>query len=199
VAVADKKGLVEIGMLEIKKGNISGIYNRVKFQNVGVITSLEFSPNGSRLVVGSVGEVIHMYSDHGVLIFKYSVRENSTERPAFNPVFSPDGSRLLVDGGECVCVLNTETGKTVLKLKPGVWSRTNLRPAFNQDGTRIVTGSPEGKAAYIWDANTGERLLTLQYPFQVTAIGWSNDGTKLAVGTADGTIEIRNAGPARKP
>jgi WD40 repeat protein len=59
-----------------------------------------------------------------------------------------------------------------------------------------VTGNHDTKTAYIWNARTGERMLTFQYPSHVTSVAWSNDGTKLAIGTFDGRIEIRSAGPA---
>jgi WD40 repeat protein len=193
--IGSKDGTIEILMF---KGTKSTATSAPKIRDNGPITSLEFSPDGLRLVVASVGETIRMFK-HSLrheLLFTYSPRNTSKEPPLFRPVFSPDGSQLLVDGEKCVCILDANTGKVIFELKPGIGFRPGFRPAFSPNGDRIVTGNYDHKTAYIWNSRTGERMLTLQYPSHVTSVAWSADGTKLAVGTFDGRIEIRDAGPA---
>ncbi len=57
--------------------------------------------------------------------------------------------------------------------------------SWSPDGTKVVTGSLDGKAI-IWDAVNGQRLLNIRefssdFYVQVNAVAWSPDGTKLAI------------------
>jgi WD40 repeat protein/DNA-binding SARP family transcriptional activator len=56
---------------------------------------------------------------------------------------------------------------------------------FSPDGTRIATASREGTAK-VWDAATGEELLTLpRHTSIVLAVAFSPDGTRLATASPD--------------
>jgi len=82
-----------------------------------------------------------------------------------NLLFSPDGSHLiLAGGGACATVWNlSETGplQPVLSvddspkpLPPGIGPNPARSIAFNQDGSRAVTGTDD-RGAVIWDVKTG--------------------------------------------
>jgi WD40 repeat protein/DNA-binding SARP family transcriptional activator len=65
-----------------------------------------------------------------------------------------------------------------------------LEAAFSPDGTRIATGSMEGTAE-VWDAATGEVLLTLSgHTGPVGGIAFSPDGTRLATASEDYTARV---------
>jgi WD40 repeat protein len=56
---------------------------------------------------------------------------------------------------------------------------------FSPDGSRLVTVSPDG-LAIIWDAHTGEKLLTLSEGSSLYWVVFSPDGSRIAVANFDG-------------
>ena len=54
--------------------------------------------------------------------------------------------------------------------------------AFSADGKRIVSGS-EDKTVKVWDAATGQEVLTLKgHTGQVTSVAFSPDGKRIVSG-----------------
>jgi len=64
--------------------------------------------------------------------------------------------------------------------------------AFSPDGTRFVTAG-EDKAASIWNAVTGEPVLTLYHGAPVLVAAYSPDGTRVATASADGKARLWDA------
>ena len=70
--------------------------------------------------------------------------------------------------------------------------------AFSPDRSRLATSSLDRKAL-IWDANTGELLMTLSgHTGTVGSLAFSSDGNHLATGSEDGTARIWNIGLSRE-
>ena len=56
--------------------------------------------------------------------------------------------------------------------------------AFNHDGTKIVSGSADGKV-HVWDVNTGQQIgKALQHQDTVYSVAFNNDCTKIVSGIA---------------
>jgi WD40 repeat protein len=66
------------------------------------------------------------------------------------------------------------------------WVRSG---AFSPNGTRLAAASSRNTAG-VWDATTGEVLLTVQHSKWVTGVASSPDGTRLATASADKTERI---------
>jgi WD40 repeat protein len=61
---------------------------------------------------------------------------------------------------------------------------------FSPDGTRLATAS-EDRTAKVWDARTGQELLTLKgHTGAVHCVCFSPDGTRLATASQDGTVKV---------
>jgi WD40 repeat protein/serine/threonine protein kinase len=124
--------------------------------------------------------------------------------------FSPDGRRLGSAGGDTVRVWDAATGQELLTLTGHASRRTvdeDGRPlppgslsisgtsgmAFSPDGRRL--GSAGGDdTVRVWDATTGEKLLTLKgHTSRVRAIAFSPDGRRLASAGRDQTVRIWDA------
>jgi WD40 repeat protein len=132
-------------------------------------------------------------------------------------VFNGDGRRLVVgsgDGGHWsgeATVWEVASGKRILSLPhEGIF----VSAAFTPDGQRLATISMTTRFVSeikIWDATTGEALLTLsEHPVFGDSNGtrdnsgpgklfFSPDGHRLLALNADGTLSIWNATPWSAP
>jgi WD40 repeat protein len=62
--------------------------------------------------------------------------------------------------------------------------------AFSPDGKRLATASFD-KTVKVWDATTGQELLTLRgHSDLVNSVVFSPDGKRLASASPDGTVQI---------
>ncbi len=70
--------------------------------------------------------------------------------------------------------------------------------AFNQDGTRVVSGS-EDKTVRLWDAKTGKQLLVLRgHTDAVSSVAFSPDGHRIASASKDKTVKVWDGSPLAK-
>jgi WD40 repeat protein/class 3 adenylate cyclase len=98
-------------------------------------------------------------------------------------VFSPDGSHLATISADGTSKLwDTLTGKELFTLHEE-HSAIPFRVAFSPDGSQIVVaniaGTSEGWAS-IWDADTGQKILTLPHQSgYVRSVSFSPDGTHI--------------------
>jgi len=103
-------------------------------------------------------------------------------------VFSPDGSKLVIDAFGGAEVLDAATGKVLLEV--GGVADTSFAAAISPNGRRVAAGGA-GDIATVWDAVTGKKLLTLGgHSDSVEDIAFSPDGRKLATASADTTAKV---------
>ncbi len=77
--------------------------------------------------------------------------------------------------------------------------RSVLCVAFSPDSRRLATSS-EDQTVRLWDAETGQEVLTLHgHTDIVPSVAFSPDGNRLVSAGADGTVQIREAAPATDP
>lgn len=139
-----------------------------------------FSPN-----MDSVAFVFDEY----LYVWAYPGGELLTQSPAFwyaldFPQFSADGKRLAVftqNYGKELAVYDTDTWQVISQITPPGGGAH--RAALSPDGSLLAT--VEGKDAadiYLWDANTGEQVGTLDEPLEaILAMTFTPDGQLLFV------------------
>jgi WD40 repeat protein len=109
--------------------------------------------------------------------------------------FTGDGRRLAAAGeDETFTAWDLQSGTVVLTLR-----NAGARVAFSPDGQRFA--SARGRTVKLWDARTGEEILTLSgHKGWVTGLAFSGDGHRLATASEDGTLKIWDGAPlADKP
>jgi WD40 repeat protein len=137
------------------------------------VTSVAFSPDGLRVLTGSFDNTARLWdARNGKLLATLSDHESFVTSVAF----SPDGLRLLTisrpslrGSGLTARLWDPRTGPIVLS-DQYVTSGT-----FSPDGRQLLTGSET--ASCLWDARTGQKLLTLgEHQSFVTSVFFSPDG-----------------------
>ncbi|MFI5043811.1 MAG: WD40 repeat domain-containing protein, partial [Acidimicrobiales bacterium] len=158
-------------------------------------TPVAFSPDGHTLAVGDRRGRVRLFDTEagralGPPITIYSV-------PIVSLGFSPDGRLLVVmsnvtpaNGAHVVDI----AARSVQALEPAV--PFALGPAFTPDGSELVLTSLSGAQAFRFPVSDGE--VGVGSPIDalqgtVASASYSPDGSRLAVGTANGTLEFLDA------
>ncbi len=155
----------------------------------GAVRSVAFSPDGQRIVTGSLDGTAKAWdaaSGKELVTFK-------GHRAGIKSVaFAPDGQRIATGSDdETVKVWHSTSGKELLTIK-GHHSKVNS-VVFAPDGQRIASGSAD-QTAKVWDAASGNELLTLRgHSSWVLSVAFSPDGRRIATGSEDKTARVWEA------
>lgn len=141
-------------------------------------SSVACSPDGKVIAVGARGMVLVLDATTGE-----RQRELKCQAGAVIAVrFSPDGARLataVVAG--TLQLWDVRTWQVALELK-------GTALAFKPDASGLATTAED--AVGLWDARTGDKLLTLRAAARVSDMSFSPDGQRLACARSDGTIQF---------
>ncbi len=103
--------------------------------------------------------------------------------------FSPDGASIAVAYTNPVArVIDTRTGDVALELAHELSINS---VAWSPDGTQLATVDPDSDAPILWDAASGERVMTTTVESAIANIAFSPDGN-LLVGGGE-TVQLWNA------
>jgi WD40 repeat protein/transcriptional regulator with XRE-family HTH domain len=163
--------------------------SRVQFAFPGQFYSVYYSPDGSRLAMGSLdGTVTVVDTANGQELLSFAAHAAVVADVAF----SPDGKRLATSSDDkTVKVWDAATGQELLTLS-GQSDRVSAI-VFSPDGKRLATASQD-RTVKVWDALTGQELLSL--PDQIdpaTNVSFSPDGKRLITGMGDSTVKVWDA------
>jgi WD40 repeat protein len=141
----------------------------------GSVSSVAFSPDGTRLASGSYDCTVKVWDAHSGQCLQ--TLEGHSD-PVSSVAFSPDGTRLASGSYDCtVKVWDAHSGQCLQTLEGHGDSVTSV--AFSPDGTRLASGSYDS-IVKVWDAHSGQCLQTLEgHDDFVTSVAFSPDGTYL--------------------
>jgi WD40 repeat protein len=181
-------GYGEIGG-ESRGADLSGsrlrAYTILHYEHSEEIFSINYSPDGKRIVSGNLGGKIKEWDvETGECIRTYEGHSGQV----FSVSYSHDGERIVsgswdntikewkVRTGECIRTYEGHSGQV-------------FSVSYSYDGERIVSGSLDNKIKE-WDAGTGECIKTYEEHFiEVISVSYSPDGTKILSGSWDNTIK----------
>jgi WD40 repeat protein len=159
----------------------------------GVVTSVSFSPDGSRLATDTVkGAVIR-----DTITGKEIVTTGEHSDSVWSVSFSPDGQRLATGSEDKTAkIWDAAIGKELLTFRGHSGSIEAV--AFSPDGRTLATAS-EDSTAKTWDAATGKEIRTFQgHSGPVRAVAFSPDGRTLATAGTDKTAKIWDAATGKE-
>jgi WD40 repeat protein/serine/threonine protein kinase len=165
-----------------------------------MVTSVAFSPDGTRIVTSSWDETAKVWDAETGMILLYLKAYNNRVRAS--AAFSPDGTRIVTSGASNypepgqAKVWDARTGRHLLDLKGHATDVASA--AFSPNGTRIVTFGggqyPASAEAKVWDARTGTHLLDLKgHTQQIQSVAFSPDGMRIVTGSEDQTARVWEA------
>ncbi|KAJ1300444.1 hypothetical protein OPQ81_005262 [Rhizoctonia solani] len=160
----------------------------------GLVLSVRFSPDGTRIVGGSNGEdvriVVWDVSDGKNLFGSLDGHSGWVRSVSYSPngVLIASGS---YDG--TIIVWNAYTGEMAL---PPLTAHSNwvLSVDFSPDSTRLVSSSVD-VTIRIWDVQTGEIMFELLHGHEhwISSVEYSPDGTQILSLSYDMSVRIHDA------
>src|SRR5262245_36502797 len=163
-----------------------------RYRGTMPITAVEFSPDGSQVLVGGYHELTVWNTSDGTLIR----RMGGVGQRTYAIHFNPDGQMLAVACGAPgkhgeVRLLKPDSGELVKVL--GTTTDVVFDCAFNPQGDRLATAAADG-VVRIFDVASGSEQLTItSHSDWVFAVAWNSDGTQLATGSRDKTAKVFDA------
>ncbi len=144
------------------------------------ITSVAFSPDGNRALVGSYDGVVRLWDVNGW----QEIRQFPVSHGLWSICFSPDGTQALTAGGDgtqgVIRLWSLADGEEVQRYvghKFGAWDAV-----FLPDGQSLLSAGQDGTVRQ-WNTDTGEQIRMFPHEAQVTRIALSADGQWLLAGT----------------
>ena len=192
---ANVKDVLEVppGFLVLRQG--------VMPHQIPQISTFAFSPDGRKLVSGTLGGKVQMWNAETGLplapLLPGEEPDNGTARkepdnfiityqePIIALAFSPDGVLLAVGSNKRIRMMGSQK-QTRLKEVP----HGSTALVFSPDNTMLITGLRFG-GIELWDLATGDKLTTLDgHTEQVETLKFSPDGKTLVSTGHDGTILV---------
>ena len=169
--------------------NLTDASHMVIEGNEDWINSVDFTPDGSRVISGSTDGAIRVFS----AVTGEQVQELAGHgSPVFAVASSPGGIYAVSGAADMtVKIWNSVTGALVTTLRGHEGVVTSL--CYSRDGTRLVSGSTD-QTLRIWNVATAseERIIT-HTDASVDCVAISTDGSVIASGADDGIIRIWDA------
>ena len=152
-----------------------GVLLRTRYtdETGGKFYNVAWSPDGQFIAAGAID--YKLWRSDGTEIFHYTL----SGTPAWALAWSPDSQRWVIGDENGRAHMYDTSGQALAELDDPVGDINCL--AWSPDGRFLVGGDGVG----VWQAD-GRRLalLAANSPSAVTAVAWSPDGTKFAVGAA---------------
>jgi WD40 repeat protein len=154
------------------------------------ISALEFSPDGKKLVSGTMDGRVQMWNtETGVELTPFLAGPNMDEAVNQDPIttlaLSSSGTLLAVGSEEKICLFGSSQQP---RLKDVPHSTKSL--AFSPDDTVLLAGLRNGRIE-LFDMTTGEKINTLSgHTSTVEVLVFSPDGKTLVSTGQDGTILV---------
>ncbi len=164
---------------------VLNIREKNKLEHQGFVNSVEFSPDGERIVTASSDGTAKVWNKQGQLLHTLEGHQggvNSAE-------FSPDGERIVTTSYDHTAKVWDKQGQLLHTLEghqDGIWSAE-----FSPNGERILTASADGTAK-VW-GKQGQLLHTLEgHQDWVTSAEFSSDGERIVTASRDSTAKVWN-------
>ncbi|KAF8761810.1 Encoded by [Rhizoctonia solani] len=156
--------------------------------NIGLTLAVAYSSDGSRVVVGFVGDAVGIYNayDGEVIVGPLIGHTDAVKSVSF----SPDG-RFIASGSKDKTIRLCDAFNGTLIGNPMEHAEAVNSISFSPDNLRIVSGCDDNKI-WVWSVADGTLLLGLLegHSEPVNSVTFSPEGTLIASGSSDRTVRL---------
>jgi len=144
------------------------------------VLTIALSPNGKTVASGSRDGKVRLWD---VETKKVVARWTGHTDAARSLCWTVDGERVVSGSNDgTIRVWDVESGNTVLgPIKTG--HQLVLAVIYSPDTTKIATGGFFETGFKIWDAKTGNLILTIKHDYPVYSLAWTSDQKKFFTGS----------------
>jgi WD40 repeat protein/serine/threonine protein kinase len=158
----------------------------------GMFGSGKLNPNGTKYVSSATDKLVRMWDvASGTQLYDFPANQQFMDDIQFDPT----GERFVNCSSGSMDVRDTRTGERVTELRLGTDKESDqtFSLRYNRKGTKLITAHSSGLAR-VWDARTGEVLLTLRGHSRILiAADFSPDGTRIVTAGDDKTLRVWDA------
>lgn len=160
----------------------------------GGIENLVWNPSGTRFATSAEDGTVRIWTITASNTLQQSQHfgvdpDEGIYAWATDLAWSPDGNRIAASTSDgTVKIWDTNNGN-LLQILPHGPERV-LSVTWSPDGSRIISDYTD---LYVWDAVSYTLITTWANQAETLVMAWDSSHNLLALGNADGTIQIRNA------
>lgn len=176
---------------DITDGEITAQYSHDDY-----VTSIDFSPDGSRLISGSRdGTIIIWDMAKGEEISHITYDPENWGDVINSVAFHPNGEWIATGGLDgSIRIWDTTTLSEIIRINHEIDATSiNFNEvndiSFSPDGKWIASGSND-HTVRVWSVETGEEIARMHHDREVTAVSFSPDGRTILSSSLDGTAKI---------
>ncbi|MFP5274501.1 nSTAND1 domain-containing NTPase, partial [Coleofasciculus sp.] len=149
----------------------------------GGVTSVNFSPDGQRIVTASDDKTARVWDIQGNQITQLKGHQSTV----YSANFSPDGQRIVTASRDTTARVWDIQGNLITQLKGYLDTVTSAN--FSPDGQQIVTASWD-KTARLWDIQGNQITELTGHQGTVYSANFSPDGQRIVTASEDNTARV---------
>ncbi len=156
--------------------------------HAATVRSVAFSPDGDRIVSGSVDGTVRLWDAHRGTELKSVFWQPKIE--VLSVSFSPDGNQIVTGAGDGTVRLLDSSDLAELAVLAGHRGPV-ASVAFSPNGDQIASGAND-HTVRVWDVRSGVEVAAFRkHEGPVTSVAFSPDGTRIASGASwDPTVHV---------